>query len=438
MRHYFITTILLSLSTICLAQQHTIVFDQEGRIVKNYGFEKSDKYDLEYTFLIEGVTTATQENYFLIYQWRNDYLYEANNTFQNNTVSQIGNFDSQGYLKISYPKKKDEKKFVKKTDKNTRLLSYQLIKVNDCGKDILADTEEMTLNSLEDQCIEKSLEIDSTSFTFTNLDSLAKKNDRLKIAEDNLRKLERQKKDETFSSDFSDLLKDKSLLEKKLEIRNQQLEKLGGGKDECCTTDNLEGVTNRIIELTDTLHVKEGKIDSLQKVHENKLRKANSNVRELKKSVEKIITESLKIDISPIYTLLHQGALVSKDKNRFEIVYDVKRQKLYDSNKDLLNIARVTPNLPQLTTESDLYLHILNLRPSDLKGNPFAISLSSSLSAEVPIESPANFQGLQNVDVGLDLTSLAGLNLDSLNLISNLLYDPTEKNNEFLETLMEV
>lgn len=462
MRQYFITTILLSLSTICFAQQHTIVFDQQGRIVKNYGFEKSDKYDLEYKFLIEGVTSADSNSYFLIYQWRNDYLYEANNTFENNTVSQIRGFDSGGYLKISYPEKKTDKKFVKKTNENSRLLSYQLIRVNECGKKLLSlekkpkgdspnkkqfkkkndetssvpkkdkdslktketNIHEMTLNSLEAQCIKKSLVIDSIPSEIL-LDSLEKKIDSLRIIEDDLRKLEGQKKDKTFSSDYSNILRDKSLYEKKLEIRKQQLDKLGSGKNKCCTGDYIEEVTSKIIAFTDSLHIKQVEIDSLQKDHEDKIKKTKSKVGELKKSIEKKITGSLKIDLSPIYTLLHQGVLVSKDKNRSEIVYDVKKQKLFDSDKDILNVARLTPDLPQLTTESQLYLHVLNLRPSDFKQNPFAISLSSSLSEEVAIESPANFQGLQNVDLGLE--SFSNLIIETEKKVDKAVEDITKK-----------
>lgn len=406
MRNYLLIITLFFVHHISVAQRHTIVFDKSGKIIKNYGFEKPKNKDLKFTFQIDGISEKEAGNYYLIYQWRNDYMYEANNTSEKNLMVQFKSFDKDGFTKFDKKKRKEYKNTTGEKIKKkygSKILSYQLIKISDWAKNNLSH------NSWTEMNLEYAKHYNDpgnySALFATGTDDLNKEIDSLDILENKLKTLKKEK-ESNYGKDYKiDTLGKKDLINEKIEVKELQLDKLGQPGKECCLTKEIDQIITEIINLKTELQRLNFIIANKKIAHDKKIEDAKNQLSKTQKSIADKIKKG-ELDLSPLYISLHQGVLVSKNLNTFEIVYDTKSATLFESNRSQLNIVRLTPNLPQLTTDSDLYLHVLNLNPSDLEKDPYLLSLKTHLSAEVPIESPANFKGLENVDLGFDIEGL--------------------------------
>ena len=114
---------------------------------------------------------------------------------------------------------------------------------------------------------------------------------------------------------------------------------------------------------------------------------------------------------APAFQILHQGVLIIKNHDISEIVYDVHYNTILDKKEPQLEIARVNPNLPQLTSSSELYAHVINFKPEYLRVAPFKISMTTSSKDSISTESPNNFKGIESIDTSIsdlisDVTSI--------------------------------
>jgi hypothetical protein len=171
--------------------------------------------------------------------------------------------------------------------------------------------------------------------------------------------------------------------------------------------DESSETPNKIIEMQKKLNdfelllIEENSSRSIiEQEKKTKVSTIDNKILKVENQISKVLKD-IQQDSLGFFILLHQGVLISKNKNVKEIVYDIHRSKLFDSEKELLRVARLTPNLPNLTTDSELYCHIINLKPDDLEKNPFIISMEAELSEPVEVESPSNIRALQEVNTGI-------------------------------------
>ncbi|MEQ8685722.1 MAG: hypothetical protein RIE86_10535 [Imperialibacter sp.] len=387
---------------ISVAQRHQLVFDKEGRIIKNYAFDRHQDNELNYSFMIEGVTPQEAQNYFIIYQWRNDYLYQANNTLKGNSKMPFGlaSFDEQGFVEIEKQRKE--------TDDNSRLLSYQLIKVNDVGKELVVNDQKV--RSLDKLVTEYHREIDSNNvfkeITSIDVDALKLLQKQASDVEKEITKIKSEKEKNMFEGkSFKNVLDGKALVDKQLEIRNKQRDKLGGEEKECCNGEALDKVTLEILDLTVRSEAWRLELESIAEKISAKIKQLEADKDAIAVKITQTLKEKLKTEyqdlIEPLFQILHQGVLISKDGNTSEVVYDIINKKIFESGKDEYIVARITPDLPQLTTRSELYLHVLNMQPSFLSKNPFFLNFSSHLSNKIEIEGVSNIKGLESLDASM-------------------------------------
>ncbi|MEQ9374029.1 MAG: hypothetical protein RIG68_02540 [Imperialibacter sp.] len=388
-------------STATFAQQHLIVFDNDGRIVKNYGFDRDDEHNFNYSFMIENVSPRDSLSYFLIYQWRNDYLYQANNTLDNEPPVQITQFDPQGYLTITVsPNRPIE---------DNSLLSYQLVKVNDTGRALL-DGGLKGVRSLNRLTYEYLRFIKANSIFEEVTDEHIATFDVLKAgliaSETALAEFERIKKEEVYrDATYQAMQNQKLLVDKQLAIRTQQMEKVASQDKECCTADALDKVTLEILRLTkesEDLRISmELVTEQLDKLIKDKRKDRDSFAAQLQQMLTSQLKEDYKHLTAPLFKILHQGVLVIKNENTSEVVYDILAKKIFNSGKEEYIVARLTPDLPQLTTASELYLHTINLKTSFLADNPFFMSLSGHMTKGTDIEGASNIKALESIDTGM-------------------------------------
>ncbi|WP_179019567.1 hypothetical protein [Winogradskyella forsetii] len=359
------------------SQQRTLVFNNEGRIIKNYGYDSHSKIKDNIDFLIEN----PQKNctYYLLYDWRNEYNHIGN--ILENRKLHIGKFDDDGTLIIT-----DNSK-VKVP--NERYMNFILLKANIKGTEKLTDINKIALNEilLPQEIALSDQDIVTLFPIWENLkENQEKKGTKLRTAQAILNQNKEIEK-----------------LEKQIEVIKLALDKLG-------MLDEAQETPNKIMELQTKLNDFELELideksnksidEAAQKTFDDAI---DNNIQKAERQIASMLSKVQQNSLA-YYNLLHQGVLISKNNYIKEIVYDVYNGKLFDSKRELLSVARLTPNLPQLTTDSELYCHIINLKPDDLEKNPFIISMKAELSEPVEVESPSNIRALQSSDMGLSET----------------------------------
>lgn len=394
------------------AQSHRLVFNTDGKIIKNYGFEKPAKKGTKITMIIEDIEESEKDNYLLFFKPRNEYNYEVNS---------INPLKKQGYYHYG------DKGFSIDFDlivAKDRFFNYQLVYVNDTLVPFLPKTRDISLGEIQEKFSSIKKEMILKYYNEATTEAQQTLRDRAIILK-NIQTINDEQK--LFKDEKHSLSKEKNKLKKQLEVKEKVLESLLKITHSPNTPKEIVAIGKEIDTISSKILEKEFEID-VKKIH------LKSNIELLTKTLAKkkkhFITQITKVNNTPkfpsylkkpSYKVLHQGILISKDKDLHEIVYDINYNKRISANNPQLEIARITPDLPQLTTDSKLYAHIINLKPENLKNTPFKISMTSSQSDSVIIESPSNFKSIENIDTSIS------------SLLSNLL--PKSNSNESFDSI---
>lgn len=388
------------ISVTSYGQQRMLVFNKEGRIIKNYGYDSYPKGKLDITFLIDDIDKEnSDESYYLLWEWRNEYNHST--VIIENKKFFVAKFTTDGRLELNQSSENkiningNEKDHTFKiNEKNQRLMNFILLKTNIEGDSILSAEGKVNLKDLFEA---KNISV--------NLNNYLSSKDVVQLLEQNkIIKENSEHKDRT-AAEIKVRAKKIDSLNKKIEVIRLALDKLG-------MIDEASGTPKRIIDLQETLVVQELELIEIQhskSEDDKKVEKNEKKIEDSKKRIDNIYVNTHKAYINSqrseeaYYNILHEGVLLSKDKNVKEIVYDIHNGKLFDSEKEQLRVARLSPNLPQLTTDSELYCHIINLKPEDIQKNPFTISMEAQLSEPVDVESPSNLRELQDLSLGNNL-----------------------------------
>lgn len=380
--------------TTIYAQEHLIVFNKDGRIIKNDGFDRGYNA-IQARFMIEGVVPEEADNYFVLYQVRNDFLYTSNNTLENHAIE--GFIYQPGFFAEISNNISLNPRF-----ENMELVSYYLIKVDDSLANWIGQNNSDTLNTAT--LLRAAALTFYNQFTGIDMAALQDSMNKLESAIDDLTVLQIKKKEQNYNESFEDLLIEKKWLQKQLELMEKQRASLPDQKEGCCTIETFNQLSNKINELNEELFEKDRQIIETIREHDKRIKKAENKVEEMKKTLVKAL-DGITL---PSIEVLHQGTLVAKDRNTHEIAYNIFSKTINKSDKRHSLVGRWTADLPRLNTESLLYLHLFNIQPDLIESDPFTFQFSSSVSEEVSIESPSNFQGLQDADIGFDFSGLAG------------------------------
>ncbi|MEP5341406.1 MAG: hypothetical protein ABJL44_04995 [Algibacter sp.] len=394
-KYKYLIFIIVIISSSLYAQQRTLVFNNEGKIIKNYGYDSHPKIENNIKFLIENPKKDC--TYYLLYEWRNEYRYSANIIENEKLYVKPFTYNS---LSISEP-----------SDIGTpdeRYMSFVLLMANSKGSEALIKKTSIengiqVITYKDDITLNKILKAENIDLS-THISN--DNNKKLFSHWNDLKKSEKDKKAK--DQEILKLNKETEKLEKKIELIKLALDKL-------VMIDEAEETPNKIIELHTKLETFELELidkKSRKTKPEKEQKELESKIQTAKNQITKILNKVQQNSLS-YYNLLHQGVLISKNKDVKEIVYDVNKGKLFDSEKELLQVARLTPNLPQLTTDSELYCHIINLKHDDLEKNPFIISMEAELSEPVEIESPSNIRALEPVDIGSEVLNNKNIPSDS-------------------------
>ncbi|WP_425391458.1 hypothetical protein [Ekhidna sp.] len=398
MKRFTVSILSIMICLSVFAQERLVVFDKEGRIIKNDGFNKADgAYTVR--FMIEGVTQDETDNYFILHQNRNDHLYKSNNTFEpHNTESFIYR---QGYMAESIIQVGDR-------GDDAELIDYLLIRVNDSLANWIRLNIRMgtVINAFVLQ--QHSLDMFLNRVSAIDYDDIVERLNSIATKEAELSALNNQKMKEEYNESFQELLTEISFTKKQLELLREHRSSLPKEKEKCCPIEELKKISEEIKMLEEQLLDQNKDVLQTKKDHDKKIIDKKKEINKSKSDLKKALAESIGTGAMPSIHFLHQGTLIVFDENIHEISYNAYEKKIDNSNKTRISLGRWTPDLPQLNTASQLYLHIFNLTPDVLKSDPFTIELSSELSEEVTIESPSNFQGLQEADLGFDFSSVLG------------------------------
>ena len=110
------------------SQQRRVVFNNEGKIVKNYGYDSNNIIENAIEFLIEN--PDKNNSYYLLFNWRNEYNHNAI-IIENDTLY-IQQFDNNGFKKLRYPGN------IKIP--NSRYMNFILVKANKIGSERFKDS----------------------------------------------------------------------------------------------------------------------------------------------------------------------------------------------------------------------------------------------------------------------------------------------------------
>ncbi|MCL7755130.1 hypothetical protein [Polaribacter sp. Z022] len=377
--------------TNSIAQERTLVFDKKGKIIKNYGFDAPTTEGLEFRILIDEITEEEKPNYFILYQWRNHYNFEANIIGSNNTL-RVLKYDKKG---INYTF--DEIK------NNARYFNYWLVEANKEGKKYLSSISNDKTKTLQLNVFLKQYETTLHSIVKNYIDTNANGFDSYLMALDkNKKSIEAyQKLAEKFKKKESLEDKEKEKLTTTLASKKEIITNLTKITHAATTPKYIADLGNEIVKLNEKILLKTRLIkDSVQLVNDS-IKKITKRNTELVASMQNIIFKndtSKEFIKKPLYKVLHQGILLSKTKDIHEIVYDINNNENLNAKNKQLEVARLTPTLPQLTTTSQLYAHIINFTPDLIKNTPFKISMLTSQNDSVAVESVSNFKGMEAID----------------------------------------
>lgn len=386
-RLVFTVFALFTIATIW-SQERTLVFNKEGKIVKNYGFNAPEENGVDIKIIIEGVTDAEMKNYFLLYEWRNEYNYEAN------TITTLKKSKLQWFLGDGLSLRDTI------ISKDKRFLNYKLIKVNSKGKALIKANLNLAKNLATLLKLYKPiLETTIKTYVKANYDDLGAFIKKQNIVNDsvstNKKRLANYKKKKHLFYDK------KNGLTAQITAKEKVLEQLSKITHASTTPDLIISLGKEIYDLKGELFEVSKKITKIETYASETLKLYTKKKESLKKEIISKITKNPTTNSflkEPIYKVLHQGVLIAKEKNVHEIVYDIHNNSALDSNHKQLEIGRITPNLPQLTTASQLYAHVINFTPTDLINNPFKITMKASHNDSVSVESTSNFKGIEAID----------------------------------------
>ena len=401
MKSLFIYFCIMLMSLGLYAQHQTIVFNKSGKIIKNYEYDRSNDEGIKFSIIIEGIEEHEKENYFLLYQTRNDYNFQAN--FVNPTKKH--HYKKYGRKGFYIDGSKDS------INKN-RYVNYLLVHVNNAVKP--TDSTEISLDTLA----KKLSRIDST-FIMNYLKGNPKDVQvRIGSYKTNLADIKKfNKEQQLLTKGRHQLITRKDSLEKQLSVKEKILESLSklthastaassllaiGGEIDILTSQIINyqnKITTKKERLKKLILSKTGKNDSIKKLFVKEIGAKNTN---------KTSKHNFR---APAFQILHQGVLIIKNPDISEIVYDVHYNTILDKKEPQLEIARVNPNLPQLTSSSELYAHVINFKPEYLRVAPFKISMTTSSKDSISTESPNNFKGIESIDTSIsdlisDVTSI--------------------------------
>ncbi|WP_299671797.1 hypothetical protein [uncultured Polaribacter sp.] len=411
---YFLLIVFLVTATRISSQNSTVHFNKEGKITQYYSTSNEDIY-----FKIDNITDKEYKNYKLIYRWSQEYNYETN-IMESTTL-----FSSKDYKNGNF-------KINNKTDFS--YLNYQLIKINNKTAELLKDKSNLDFNALNNSY---KIKLDSTLASYVVAADNAQLNATIKNYKDNIVSI-KSKTEELKKYKEKNTLKHYTVekLEKELNTYLKLIDKLALITHAPKTPQYINNLGKKINTLQLQILDENRQIKQLKVTLETEIKntiKTNETIKtELVKDIVKNNEKSNFIK-EHSYKVLYQGVIINKKNKVSEIVYNMKDDTKISAKNKQYNIGRFTTDLPRLTTESELYAHIVNLNKEDVKKNPFIISMSSTQNDSVFIESPSNVKVLETIGESEDtlLSSIAGMFLpEDINIEKpkDLLKNATDSN----------
>lgn len=376
---------ILAISLNSFSQKNTLIFDTSGKLI----YEDVSYVGVPIKVFVKG-DNSSKNNYVLRYECLEEKNYQ----------SQILNVNSEAIVVL----KEDAKGFLELNAKckNHEVVNYQLIAVNGLvgigfdQKKIFSDinnTHKTKSNAILSDFISRS------KGTYDkDIDLWIKKNKELGVL---------KKEQELLAKSNHPLQKELGLFKKEESVKQKVLESLSKLTHVQNTQTEIVKVGKQIKKITEKIGKKEieikDKIASIKREN-TKLGKEKTDIKKkLTKGFKKLFKgDTVNYFSSPAFTILHEGTLVQnneeKYKNRETIVYDINYNETLDKTFPQLEVSRINTTLPELTNESQLFVKVINLKPSHLKNNPFKISLTSATKDSVFSEATSDFEGLQKTD----------------------------------------
>ncbi|MES2760681.1 MAG: hypothetical protein V4677_00675 [Bacteroidota bacterium] len=399
-----ITFLLLSFfcfTKLIYAQEKAIIVNTEGRIIKSFGennktsFSIPDNYNSENILVIEHIEAADSEKYILIYQIRNnDYLYRSNIVAINDSIIWGNFYNNSLYFKLP-------------EIESGKILSYQLLKTNDWGKTKKNFTEMMHSSNWKKHYL-KAIDIDAeyTKFIKNKIQFISFSGSMNYIAAKN--KYE-ELKEQSEKNEKNDSVK---LLNKQQQLLSYELAHYDGKLSKLAGMPRTDGVIKSIDSASAiTVRTKKYLLDNIEMIEQfkarddEKLEQAKKTYEESKKKLnipdmqKEFLKQNDKLSFieDPVVTSLRQGIIIGTSDQVKEIEYDFYDITLDGTDQKSVVIQRQTPNLPQLTTDDQLFIRVMNVTKNNLE-YPFFIQLATDVTKTVTATSLENGPIIKTMD----------------------------------------
>ncbi len=393
-----------------------VVLNSEGKLMQPTGKENGAIYGKDnllncsnrkgFRILVKGVSESNSALYYLRYEYRASDTRDSVGILGVNAKIKQAEYVKGDFLLFNVPIN---------TNKDTCLVHYQLIKTNKWGaKNNFIEKEFNTTREWYENyqnTIIKEIEIG------INRDEILASEVSGLIKESILNKNNLKGKLDTLKEN---LKKIKSLNEIEIEKYNAKLSTYKITLEKLSLLDQASGVVSNMVSINNAIIQENENLINYKSAEKLKKDNLNQKIKEIEKKIEtltkqfnspaflesKLSDESLKLAYSSLYEpvarVLHQGVLIFDSPITKEIIYEYNQQIIENTDKAQFHLERMTPTLPVLTTDAQLYVKITNINSSAFKDfisfNPDLIFDTSESVTEEDVRNGSQIQGLENVD----------------------------------------
>jgi hypothetical protein len=402
MKIKFTVSLLLFLvsSAIIYAQNKLIIFNKEGQIIKSFGETNGnsfqDCYHRGFRLVIEDVDPADQKKYYLIYQARkSDYIYGSNLTSFERLIEPFVYNANENILELNL-----HKRLLRE------VISYQLVKTNEWGTD-KDKFEAMVLSSnwADHYSDEIKLKENLVTYLGNNFFNTYKEVLAFNDSCDRYKTMKAafDKNKYLLSANAKTKIEEKEKVKNEIDILGKKLEKITSLSRSDNVVSSFDALNADLIRLNKKLIDLDKELLEFKDKDSIYLNKLGSICRKARERLrfdfhkENFVKQEKYTDAAP-YEILHQGTLINATSKTKEVVYTAFQQDIFNSGKKNLSVKRLSPDLPQLTTDDELYIKLVNIEYKLLKENPFLFQINIDNSKTATEAELANGPLIKDMD----------------------------------------
>lgn len=414
-RKIILLNLLLSFSLIIIGQNKLVIFNKDGQIVKSFGESNGNSFQENYhsgfKLVIEDVDLKDKDKYYLVYQARkSDYIYGSNLTSFERLIEKFEFDENQNILKLNLHRRLSRE-----------VISYQLVKTNDWGKD-KEKFEAMVLSSNWFNYYSDTIHLKESLMTYLEKNFFVTAKEVFAFNDSYEKyytaKSSFDKKKYSVNNLDNEKYTQRELIKNKISILEKKLEKITGLARSESVISSFDELNESLIKLNAELILIDKDLINFRRDDSIKLNLLSETYKGNRKGInfdfhkENFIKTENYTAEAP-FTILHQGSFINSTDKTKEVVYTAYQQDIFNSGQKNLSVKRLSPELPQLTTDDDLYIKLVNVDYRILKENPFLFQINidnSKTATEAELVNGPMIKGMDEIAVNpfINIVGMSG------------------------------